>query len=56
MDLTTDAILDFMAIVMRNNVFHFGETCWIQKKGTTMGTLLAFFYVNVVMRHHKKKH
>ena len=39
----TYAILNFMRLVLRNNVFHFGETCWIQKRGKSMGTLLAVF-------------
>ena len=54
-DFPEDAIIYFMAIILRNDALHFGENFWIQKKGTSMGTLLAFLYVNIFMGHHLKK-
>ena len=38
-----------------NNVFHFWETCWIQKKDTAMGTPLAVLHKSIVMGYHKKQ-
>ena len=38
-----------MSLVLRNNVFHFGDTCWIKKKGKATGTPLAGFQANIVM-------
>jgi hypothetical protein len=34
----TGAIICGLEILMRNNVFKFGDTFWIQEQGTTMGT------------------
>ena len=51
----TNAILYFMALVLRNNIFLFGDTFWIQKKGTATGTLLAVFCAIIVMGHHNKQ-
>ena len=50
-----DAIINFMALLLINNVFQFGYTCWIHKKGTSMGTPLAVLYVNIVMGEQKNK-
>ena len=36
--IPTDALAEPLAIVMKNNVFRFGDTFWHQKTGTAMGT------------------
>ena len=32
-----EALMDALTLLMRNNVFQFGDTFWLQKVGTAMG-------------------
>ena len=50
-DYPTEAILEFMALILHNNIFYFIYTCWTQKKGMEIGTFLVLFYVSIVMGH-----
>jgi hypothetical protein len=38
------ALLDALRLIMTNNVFHFGNTHWLQLSGTAMGTQPAPLY------------
>ena len=37
-DYPTDAILEFMALILHNNIFYFIYTCWKQKNDIEIGT------------------
>jgi len=37
LSIPSDALIEAFTIIMRNNVFQFGDTFWIQKTGTAMG-------------------
>ena len=43
-----------MSLVLRNNVFHFGENYWIKKKGKATGTPLAGFQASIFMGKQQK--
>ena len=41
---------------MLNNMFIFGETYWLQTKGTTIGTNSMVLYANFVVNFHRNTH
>jgi hypothetical protein len=43
--MPTNCILAFLTKIMSNNIFHFGDTYWRQKRGCAMGTSSAVNYV-----------
>ena len=43
----TETVIHGLAIVMKNNVFAFGNTYWLQLRGTAMGTSVACMYATV---------
>jgi len=43
----TDLFLEVLSIVMRNNIFSFSNTYWLQLTGTAMGTPTACSYATV---------
>ena len=53
--IPTDALAEALAIVMKNNVFRFGDTFWIQKTGTAMGTPPAPTYANLFFAIHENR-
>ena len=40
-DISAEPIISGLGIIMRNNVFRFGDTFWLQRTGTAMGTRLV---------------
>jgi len=45
--------LEILEAVMRNNIFTFGETYWVQKRGTAMGTPMACTYATLTYGHYE---
>ena len=43
----TTFILELLTLVMKENIFQFGNTYWIQLTGTAMGTPIAVTYANL---------
>ena len=39
-DCSTEFVLDALELIMRNNIFQFGDTNWLQLIGCAMGILL----------------
>jgi len=47
--------LNILETVMRNNIFSFGETYWIQEAGTAMGTPSACAYATLSYGHYENE-
>ena len=43
-DTPTEFLLDALALIMKENIFQFGDTHWLQKIGCAMGTSAAVNY------------
>ena len=48
-------ILTALDIVMKNNIFTFGDTDWLQLKGTAMGTPCACMVASLYFAYHERK-
>ena len=48
-------ILKGLEMVMRNNIFTFGDTFWLQLKGTAIGTSVACMYATIYFSYHEEK-
>jgi hypothetical protein len=53
-DFPKDFFLATLAIVMKNNLFSFGDTFWHQLQGTAMGTPAAPLYSIATCGYHEK--
>ena len=53
-DYNVDMVIRATEIVMRNNVFQFDDTYWIQLTGTAMGTNLACMYATIYYSYHEE--
>jgi hypothetical protein len=49
-----DAIHVALRILMRHNVFTFGNTCWLQQTGTAMGTAVGPAYATMYYAVHEQ--
>ena len=47
-------LLPALEIVMRNNVFSFGNTTWLQQTGTAMGTPCACMLASIYFAYHER--
>ena len=48
-----EAIITALELVMRNNIFKFGDTTWIQRSGTAMGTPPGCSYATIYYAIHE---
>jgi hypothetical protein len=53
--ISTNAVLKALQIVMRNNIFKFNDTNWLQLSGTAMGTPSAPSYATMYYAIHELK-
>jgi hypothetical protein len=49
----TNLFLQIMELVMRNNIFSFQDTYWLQTSGTAMGTPVACAYATITYGHYE---
>jgi len=49
----TNLFLQILDTVMRNNIFTFADTFWLQLSGTAMGTPIACAYATIIFGHFK---
>jgi hypothetical protein len=52
-DFLTDIFLQIFELIMRNNIFSFDDTFWLQLSGTAMGTPVACNYTTVNPSHYE---
>jgi hypothetical protein len=48
-----DLFLNILEIVMKNNIFNFADTYWLQLCGTAMGTPVACAYATLTFGHYE---
>ena len=53
-NLPQDLFLTILELVMRNNIFAFGDTTWIQLTGIAMGTSCACMYATLTYAYHEE--
>lgn len=47
-------VLEGLDLIMRFNIFEFGDTHWIQQTGTAMGTSVACVYATIYYSYHEE--
>jgi hypothetical protein len=47
-----DAVLSDMVIIMKNNIFEWGDLCFLQLLGTAMGTFVAVMWATLYYAYH----
>jgi len=52
-DFPTNMFLQVFELVMTNNIFSFGDTTWLQRTGTAMGTPAACAYATITYGQHE---
>jgi hypothetical protein len=52
-DFLTKVFLQILEIVIRNNIFSFADTFWLQMSGMAMGTPVACNYATVTYGHYE---
>ena len=53
LDFPLDAIREAMELVMRNNIFEYGDLCFLQLLGTAMGTSAAVMWATLYFAYHE---
>ncbi|KAL7472102.1 hypothetical protein ACHAXS_012435 [Conticribra weissflogii] len=53
-DFPVAAIIDGLSLIMKNNVFEFGDLYFKQKQGTAMGTPVACIYATIYYGYYEK--
>ena len=53
--INIDAIIEGLGLVMRNNIFQFGDCYFKQNLGTAMGTPVASAYATLYYSYHERK-
>ena len=53
-DFPVEAIIAAMRIIMRNNIFEWGNLCFLQLLGTAMGTSAAVMWATLYFGYHEK--
>jgi hypothetical protein len=57
-DLATDyermAVIEALSLIMRNNLFQFGDTYWLQTDGTAMGVSPSCSYATIYYSEHEQ--
>jgi hypothetical protein len=51
-----DLLIKVLQIMMKNNVFTFGDTYWLQMSSTATGTPTACAYATIMFGHYENKH
>ena len=53
-DFPVEAIIAAMKIIMRNNIFEWGNLCFLQLLGTAMGTSAAVMWATIYFGYHEQ--
>ena len=50
----TTMVMEATELIMRNNIFQFDDTFWLQRTGTAMGSSLAVTYATIYYAYHEE--
>jgi len=51
-----NTVIKLLTLVMKNNIFSFGDLYFLQKCGTAMGTIVAVKYATIYCASHEQNH